>query len=133
MPSFKEDSDPLKNFTDQQLSDLVKSNEVLDEEEARILKEEKEEEERRKSANKSFRRLRRSPLEIINRSLFFVFLGSFVFSFGLVYAINRWWFLCYLISIFSCILYTPNRKALKELLDAWPNIEDLIKNRSLWK
>ena len=33
----------------------------------------------------------------------------------------------------SCVFYTPNRKALKELIAAWPNIEDLIKGRSLWR
>ena len=39
----------------------------------------------------------------------------------------------YLASSFSCIFYTPNRKALKELIAAWPNIEDLIKGRSMWR
>ena len=32
-------------------------------------------------------------------------------------------------SIKQCL----NRKALKELIAAWPNIEDLIKGRSLWR
>ena len=44
---------------------------------------------------------------------------------------NKIWFLLYLASAFSCILYTPNRKALKELIAAWPNVEDRIKGRSL--
>ena len=78
-------------------------------------------------------RLKRTPLEIINRSLLFSFLGSFIFSFFLAYTENKVWFIIYLISAFSCIFYTPNRKALKELIAAWPNIEDLIKGRSLWK
>ena len=78
-------------------------------------------------------RLKRTPLEIINRLLFFSFLGSFIFSFFLAYTENKIWFLLYIISAFSCILYTPNRKALKELIAAWPNIEDLIKGRSLWR
>ncbi len=77
-------------------------------------------------------RLKRTPLEIINRLLFFSFVGSFIFSFFLVYTENKIWFFLYIISAFSCILYTPNRKALKELIAAWPNIEDLIKGRSLW-
>ena len=78
-------------------------------------------------------RLKRSPLEIINRLLFFFFVGSFIFSFFLAYTENKIWFLLYIVSAFSCILYTPNRKALKELIAAWPNIEDLIKGRSLWR
>ena len=82
--------------------------------------------------NKRFYRLKRTPLEVINRSFFFVFIGSFIFSFFLAYSENKVWFIVYLISAFSCIFYTPNRKALKELIAAWPNIEDLIKGRSLW-
>ena len=83
--------------------------------------------------NKRFYRLKRTPLEVINRSFFFVFIGSFIFSFFLAYSENKVWFIIYLISAFSCIFYTPNRKALKELIAAWPNIEDLIKGRSLWR
>ena len=82
--------------------------------------------------NKRFYRLKRTPLEIINRLLFFSFLGSFIFSFFLAYTENKVWFILYIVSAFSCIFYTPNRKALKELIAAWPNIEDLIKGRSLW-
>ena len=80
-----------------------------------------------------FYRLKRSPLEIINRLFFFIFIGSFLFSFFLAYSENKTWFIIYLMSSFSCIFYTPNRKALKELIAAWPNIEDLIKGRSLWQ
>ena len=83
--------------------------------------------------NKRYYRLKRSPLEIINRLFFFFFIGSFIFSFFLAYSENKVWFTIYLISAFSCIFYTPNRKALKELIAAWPNIEDLIKGRSLWR
>ena len=83
--------------------------------------------------NKRFYRLKRTPLEVINRLLFFFFVGSFIFSFFLAYSENKVWFIIYLISAFSCIFYTPNRKALKELIAAWPNIEDLIKGRSLWR
>ena len=78
-------------------------------------------------------RLKRTPLEIINRLFFFLFVGSFLFSFFLAFTENKIWFLLYLVSAFSCIFYTPNRKALKELIAAWPNIEDLIKGRSLWR
>ena len=83
--------------------------------------------------NKRYNRLKRTPLEIINRLLFFSFVGSFIFSFFLAYTENKVWFTLYIVSAFSCIFYTPNRKALKELIAAWPNIEDLIKGRSLWR
>ena len=78
-------------------------------------------------------KLKRTPLEIINRLLFFLFIGSFIFSFISVYYENKTWFIFYVISAFSCIFYTPNRKALKELIAAWPNVEDIIRGRSLWK
>ena len=83
--------------------------------------------------NKKFYMLRRTSLEIMNRLLFFSFLGSFIFSFFLAYTENKIWFILYIFSAFSCIFYTPNRKALKELIAAWPNIEDLIKGRSMWR
>ena len=78
-------------------------------------------------------RIKKTPLEIINRLLFFLFIGSFIFSFISVYSENRTWFVFYVISAFSCVFYTPNRKALKELIAAWPNIEDIIRGRSLWR
>ena len=80
-----------------------------------------------------FYRLKRTPLEIINRLFFFFFIGSFLFSLFLAYSESKLWFILYLISALSCIFYTPNRKALKELIAAWPNIEDLIKGKSLWR
>ena len=80
-----------------------------------------------------FYRLKRTPLEIINRLFFFFFIGSFLFSLFLAFSESKLWFILYVISALSCIFYTPNRKALKELIAAWPNIEDLIKGRSLWK
>ena len=83
--------------------------------------------------NKGLYRLKRTSLEIINRLLFFSFVGSFIFSFFLAYTENKVWFTLYIVSAFSCIFYTPNRKAHKELIAAWPNIEDLIKGRSLWR
>ena len=80
-----------------------------------------------------FYRLKRTPLEIVNRSFFFFFIGSFLFSLFLAYSESKLWFIFYVISALSCVFYTPNRKALKELIAAWPNIEDLIKGRSLWR
>tara|TARA_Y100001968_G_scaffold202200_1_gene185679 strand:- start:348 stop:758 length:411 start_codon:yes stop_codon:yes gene_type:complete len=136
MAAIKKNSEPLDNLSSQEIEDIVRSNEILDQENARLIKEEEIEAQRfsqSKSTKRIFRRLRRSPLEVINRSLFFVFIGSFIFSFVSVYSINKLWFVIYVISAFSCVLYTPNRQALKELIAAWPNIEDLIKKRSLWK
>ena len=133
MASINKSSDPLDNFTNEQLSELIKSNDALDQEKARILKEEIEEERRRKAEKQPFRKFKKRPLEIINRPLFFIFIGSFIASFISIYADSRWWFFIYLISAFSCILYAPNRKALKELLDAWLNIEDCFKNRRFWR
>ncbi len=130
---MKQDSDLLKRFTGSQIEDLVKSNDALDEEEAIWLREEKEEAKRtareKRLAKNPFRRLKKAPLEIICRSLFWFFLGSFFFSFVLIYSKSHWWFLWYIISGCACVFYNPNRKALKELLDAWPNILELINNR----
>ena len=136
MAAIKKDSEPLDNLSSEEIEDIVRSNEILDQEKERLIKEEEIEAQRfskTKSTKRLLRRLRRSPLEVINRSLFFVFIGSFIFSFVSVYSISKLWFIFYVISAFSCVLYTPNRQALKELIAAWPNIEDLLKNRSLWK
>ena len=135
MAGIKKESEPLDNLSSKEIEDIVRSNEILDQENERLIKEEIEAQifSKTKSTKRLLRRLRRSPLEVINRSLFFVFIGSFIFSFVSVYSINKLWFIFYVISAFSCVLYTPNRQALKELIAAWPNIEDLLKKRSLWK
>jgi len=136
MAAIKKDSEPLDNLSSQEIEDIVRSNEILDQENERLIKEEEIEAQRfskKKSTKRLLRRLKRSPLEVLNRSLFFVFIGSFIFSFVSVYSINKLCFIFYVISAFSCVLYTPNRQALKELIAAWPNIEDLLKKRSLWK
>jgi hypothetical protein len=136
MEGIKKESEPLDNLSSKDIEDIVRSNEILDEENERLIKEEELDAQRfskTKSTKRLLRRLSRSPLEVINRSLFFVFIGSFIFSFVSVYSINKLWFIFYVISAFSCVLYTPNRQALKELIAAWPNIEDLLKKRSLWK
>jgi len=135
MSTIKKESDPLDNLSSEEIEDIVRSNDALDQEKARIIEEEIEAQRfsKSKSSKRLLGRLRKSPLEVINRSLFFVFIGSFIFSFVSVYSINKLWFISYVISAFSSILYTPNRQALKELIAAWPNIEDLIRKRSLWK
>ena len=136
MAATKKESEPLDNLSSQEIEDIVRSNDILDQENQRLIKEDEIEARRflkSKTTKGLIRRLKRSPLEVINRSLFFVFIGSFIFSFVSVFSINKLWFIFYVISAFSCVLYTPNRQALKELIAAWPNIEDLLKKRSLWK
>ena len=59
-----------------------------------------------------FYRLKRTPIEILNRSFFFFFIGSFLFSFFLAYSESKLWFILYVISALSCIFYTPNRLSL---------------------
>jgi len=113
--------------------DNVEYKDVLKEEIQNFLEMESEKEYKSTERNKFSSRIRRTPLEIINRLLFFLFLGSFIFSFFSVYTENKTWFIFYVLSAFSCIFYTPNRKALKELIAAWPNVEDIIRGRSLWK
>ena len=136
MATKKKESEPLDNLTSEEIEEIVRSNDDLDKENERIIREEEIEAQRTsktKSSTKLFRRLKKSPIEVMNRLLFFVFIGSFIFSFVSVYSINKWWFISYVVSAFSCVLYTPNRQALKELIAAWPNIEDILKKRSLWK
>ena len=79
MAAIKKDSEPLDNLSSQEIEDIVRSNEILDQENERLIKEEEIEAQRfskTKSTKRLLRRLRRSPLEVINRSLFFVFIGS---------------------------------------------------------
>ena len=80
MASKEEGFDPFVNFNEEKLSEIVKASDALDQAESRRRNEENEEEEKRRSEKKPFRRLRKSPLEIFNRSLFLLFLGSFILS-----------------------------------------------------
>ena len=124
MGNQKDNFDPLENLE----YEKVIEEEIINSYESKFLSEIEP-----NKKNIKFYRLKRTPLEIANRLLFFFFIGSFLFSFILSYQENKVWFIFYLVSAFSCIFYTPNRKALKELIAAWPNIEDLIKGRSLWR
>ncbi len=133
MTDIKKDSNSLEDFSDDQIADIIRSNDDLDQEDIRWIKEEKEELNRRvmegSYQKKPFRRIWKATLEIISRSLFWFFIGGFLFSFVSLYAASYWWFFFYLVSACACIFYTPNRKALKELLDAWPNFVDFIRRR----
>ena len=73
MAAIKKDSEPLDNLSSQEIEEIVRSNEILDQENERLIKEEEIEAQRfskTKSTKRLLRRLRRSPLEVINRSLF---------------------------------------------------------------
>tara|TARA_B100000945_G_C20088119_1_gene459954 strand:+ start:149 stop:529 length:381 start_codon:yes stop_codon:yes gene_type:complete len=113
--------------------DNVQYKDVLKEEKINFLELQSEKDENSINKKNKYSKFKRTPLEIINRLLFFLFIGSFLFSFFSVFIENKTWFVFYVISAFSCIFYTPNRKALKELIAAWPNVEDIIKGRSLWR
>ena len=124
MINKKDNSDPIDNLE----YEKVLEEEIINSYESKFLKETEQD-----FKKKKLYRLKRSPLEIVNRTFFFFFIGSFLFSLFLAYSESKLWFILYVISALSCVFYTPNRKALKELIAAWPNIEDLIKGRSLWR
>ena len=124
MINKKDQSDPIDNLE----YEKVLEEEIINSYESKF---QKDTEEDIKKIN--FYRLKRTPLEILNRSFFFFFIGSFLFSLFLAYSESKLWFIFYVVSAMSCVFYTPNRKALKELIAAWPNIEDLIKGRSMWR
>jgi len=124
MKNKKDKSDPIDNLE----YEKVLEEEIINSYESKFLKDNEPDKKKTK-----FYRLKRTPLEIVNRTFLIFFIGSFLFSLFLVYSESKLWFIFYVISAFSCVFYTPNRKALKELIAAWPNIEDLIKGRSLWR
>ena len=124
MINKKDSSDPIDNLE----YEKVLEEEIINSYESKFQKQTDQ-----NSKKIKFYRLKRSPLEIVNRTFFFFFIGSFLFSLLLAYSESKLWFILYVISALSCVFYTPNRKAVKELIAAWPNIEDLIKGRSLWR
>ncbi len=124
MKNKNDSSDPIDNLE----YEKVLEEEIINSYESKFQKDTEQDKKKTK-----LYRLKRSPLEIVNRTFFFFFIGSFLFSLFLAYSKSKLWFILYVISALSCIFYTPNRKALKELIAAWPNIEDLIKGRSLWR
>ena len=124
MINKKDSSDPIDNLE----YEKVLEEEIINSYENKFLK--NTQPDKKKTI---FYILKRTPLEILNRSFFFFFIGSFLFSLFLAYLESKLWFILYVMSALSCVFYTPNRKALKELIAAWPNIEDLIKGRSMWR
>ena len=124
MKNKKDSSDPIDNLE----YEKILEEEIINSYENKIQQDSEPDKKKIK-----FYRLKRTPLEIVNRLFFFFFIGSFLFSLFLAYSESKLWFILYVISALSCVFYTPNRKALKELIAAWPNIEDLIKGKSLWR
>ncbi len=124
MKNKKDNSDPINNLE----YEKVLEEEIINSYESKLQKDTLQD-----SKKNKFYRLKRTPLEIVNRLFFFFFIGSFLFSLFLAFSESKLWFILYVMSAISCVFYTPNRKALKELIAAWPNIEDLIKGRSLWR
>ena len=121
MINKKDQSDPIDNLE----YEKVLEEEIINSYESKFQKDTEE--------NSKFYKLKRTPLEILNRTFFLFFIGSFLFSLFLAYSESKLWFILYVISALSCVFYTPNRKALKELIAAWPNIEDLIKGKNMWR
>ena len=124
MKNKKDNSDPIDNLE----YEKVLEEEIINSYESKFQRDTEPDKKKIK-----FYRLKRTPLEIVNRLFFFFFIGSFLFSLFLAYSESKLWFILYVMSALSCIFYTPNRKALTELIAAWPNIEDLIKGKSLWR
>jgi len=124
MKNKKDNSNPIDNLE----YEKILEEEIINSYENKFQKNTEQDNKKNK-----FYRLKRTPLEILNRIFFFFFIGSFLFSLFLAYSESKLWFILYVISALSCVFYTPNRKALKELIAAWPNVEDLIKGRSLWR
>ena len=124
MINKKDKGDPIDNLE----YEKVLEEEIINSYESKFQKDTEEDIKKIK-----FYKLKRTPLEILNRSFFFFFIGSFLFSLFLAYSESKLWFILYVISALSCVFYTPNRKALKELIAAWPNLEDLIKGKSMWR
>ena len=124
MKNKKDSNDPIYNLE----YEKVLEEEIINSYESKFQKDVEED-----SKKIKFYRLKRTPLEIVNRTFFFFFIGSFIFSLFLAYSESKLWFILYVISALSCVFYTPNRKALNELFAAWPNIEDLIIGRSMWR
>ena len=51
-----------------------------------------------------YNKFKRTPLEIINRLLFFLFIGSFLSSFASVYMESKTWFIFYVIWVLKQLL-----------------------------
>jgi len=100
MINKKDQSDPIDNLEYKK----VLEEEIINSYESKFLKDTELPQKKTK-----FYRLKRSPLEIVNRTFFFFFIGSFLFSLFLAYSESKLWFILYILSALSCVFYTPNR------------------------
>ena len=100
----KDSSDPIDNLE----YEKVLEEEIINSYESKFQKDTEEDNKKIK-----FYRLKRTPVEILNRTFFFFFIGSFLFSLFLAYSESKLGMIHYVISALSCVFYTPNRKALK--------------------
>ena len=92
MINKKDQSDPIDNLE----YEKVLEEEIINSYESKFQKDTEEDIKKIK-----FYRLKRTPLEILNRSCFFFFIGSFLFSLFLAYSESKLWFILYV-----CLLYT---------------------------
>ena len=77
MINKKDQSDPIDNLE----YEKVLEEEIINSYESKFQKDTEE-----NSKNIKFYRLKRTPLEILNRTFFFFFIGSFLFSLFLAYS-----------------------------------------------
>ena len=97
MINKKDKGDPIANLE----YEKVLEEEIINSYESKFLKDTQLDKKRTK-----FYRLKRTPLEILNRTFFFFFIGSFLFSLFLAYSQSKLWFILYVISALSCVFYT---------------------------
>ena len=95
MKNKKDNSDPIDNLE----YEKVLEEEIINSYESKFQKDIEE------SKKIKFYRLKRTPLEIVNRLFFFFFIGSFLFSLFLAYSESKLWFILYVISALSCVFY----------------------------
>ena len=89
MINKKDKSDPIENLE----YEKVLEEEIINSYESKFQKDTEPVKKKTK-----FYRLKRTPLEILNRSFFFFFIGSFLFSLFLAYSESKLWFILYVIS-----------------------------------
>ena len=94
MINKKDKIDPIDNLE----YEKVLEEEIINSYESKFLKDTALDKKKTK-----FYRLKRSPLEIVNRTFFFFFIGSFLFSLFLAYSESKLWFILYVISAMSCV------------------------------
>ena len=94
MINKKDQSDPINNLEYEKVLD----EEIINSYESKFQKDIEQD-----SKKNKFYRLKRTPLEIVNRLFFFFFIGSFLFSLFLAYSESKLWFILYVISALSCV------------------------------